>query len=89
MNDLLNFYIISNDFYICLLKVMYIGSKRTESPGYYCFYKSGECKLKIVHVVAQITCNTIKHTIISKNFIMKVSSHVNIPVFTQKPSNHL
>lgn len=68
MNDLLNFYIISNDFYICLLKVMYIGSKRTESPGYYCFYKSGECKLKIVHVVAQITCNTIKHTIISKNF---------------------
>lgn len=53
---------------ICLLKVMYIGSKRTESPGYYCFYKSGECKLKIVHVVAQIRSNTIKHTIISKNF---------------------
>lgn len=49
---------------------MYIGSKITEHccPRYYCFYKSCECKLKIVHVVAQITCNTMKHTIISKNF---------------------
>lgn len=51
MNDLFNFYIILNDFYICLLKVMYIGFKRIEFLGYYCFYKLGECKLKIVYVV--------------------------------------